>query len=80
MGMPYATGDSEKINAFIRDLRDVMEKHNVWFDVMECGMNVDYPVLTFNCESDINDPENSETEWFCEMVDMWPQEYDLVVT
>ena len=72
--MIFHTGEVEKINAFVKDLRDVLEKHNVWMDSGQCSLAVDGPVVTFTSEKDITDPEG-EVDWLIEMVDMWPQDY-----
>lgn len=74
--MIYHIGDIDKINAFVKDLRDLLEKHNVWMDTTYGGMNTDDPVVTFTSEENLADPD-SEVNWFVEIVDMWPQEYNL---
>jgi hypothetical protein len=68
--------DEMKINEFIWELRDLMEKHGVFLKVEE---NLDnHQVVTFTAYENIKDPDFNECLWFCEMIDMWPHEYDLL--
>jgi hypothetical protein len=76
--MIYHTGGEsqekvDQINAFIKDLRDILEKHSVWMESVDCGLEVNHHVVTFTSQEDINDA-GSDCNWFIEMVDMWPQE------
>ena len=69
--------DESKVNAFIWDLRDLMEKHGVALEAMDQGVGEVYAVFT--CYEDINNLEETdfEVDWFCEIVDMWPTDYNL---
>ena len=67
--------DENKVNAFIWDLRDLMEKHGVALEAMDDGK----ASAVFTCYEDINNLEESdfEVDWYCEIVDMWPMHYNL---
>ena len=69
--------DENKVNAFIWDLRDLMEKHGVALEAMDQGVGEVYAVFT--CYEDINNLEETdfEVDWYCEIVDMWPMHYNL---
>ena len=64
--------DENKVNAFIWDLRDLMEKHGVALEAMDAS-------AVFTCYEDINNLEETdfEVDWYCEIVDMWPTDYNL---
>lgn len=61
------TKDFENVNEFICDLQSLMEKHNVWMNVTE-AMDGDGHVVEFNHIGN----EDQETDWWIEMVDLWP--------
>ena len=71
--------DENKVNAFIWDLRDLLEKHNVSLEAVDCAGEGDKIAAMFTCYEDINNLVDTdyEIDWFCEIVDMWPQEYNL---
>ena len=61
------TEDMEKVNDFIIDLQSLMDKHGVWMNV-EQSADEDFPIVEFNHIAN----EKEETDWWIEMVDLWP--------
>lgn len=56
-----------EVNSFVSDLQALMEKHGVWMNA-EQDVDEDYPVVEFLHIAN----ENDETDWWVEMVDLWP--------
>lgn len=56
-----------EVNSFVSDLQALMEKHGVWMNA-EQSIDEDYPVVEFLHIAN----ENDETDWWVEMVDLWP--------
>ena len=69
--------DESKVNAFIWDLRDLMARHGVSLEVMD--YREEGATAVFTCYEDIENLEETDfqVDWFCEIVDMWPQHYSL---
>ena len=64
-------GNEDGVHAFVEDLLDLLKKHNVWMIA-----NLDdngTPRIEFNCQSNINDPDNTDCLWFLEAYDFWPR-------
>ena len=56
-----------EVNSFVSDLQALMEKHGVWMNA-EHDVDEDFPMVEFNHIGN----ENDETDWYVEMVDLWP--------
>lgn len=73
--------DPKQVNDFIHALAELMQEHGVWMNVgLASDSDSNDPrdmVVEFNALEDINDCE-SETKWFIELTDMWPDEYEIV--
>lgn len=59
------SGDQEKVQAFIKDLKSVLGKHGVWMDAASDEKGREY--INFTCELN-----KSEIAWTCETNDLWP--------
>lgn len=76
-----STEDAAKTNAFLDELEDLMQRHNVWmhvsarFDPAEEALG---PVIEIQSLEDIND-DYSEVQWFLDAVTLWPGEIERVV-